>query len=372
VKNISHRSDWREVDHRLHDGDQKLAFHIFRPEQRLMTQSSPRIGIIGSGAVGGYFGYHLVRAGFDVHFLVRSEYEAMTRNGLVVNGKRFADAKALPVKTYRSIDDMPPCDWLLLGAKATSNVQLAPMLARAAAPGAKVICLQNGLGVEDTLRTMLPASLHLIGGLCWLAVYREAPGTVRHIALNDLHLGYHSGPRDDRASPQRMLEEGVAMFNAAGIKAISIPDLTEARWKKLVWNVPFNGVAALLETGTNLLTANPDSRKLVLTLMHEVLRAARACGYPFSKKMPQQLIEMTKAFDEDYLPSMYYDRMLHRPMELAAMYEAPINAAHATGCALPMIDMMHRMLRVVDAGGVVLRASPTATRLGHAINPWLT
>jgi 2-dehydropantoate 2-reductase len=321
---------------------------MFSREKLLMIQSSPRIGIIGSGAIGGYFGYHLARAGFDVHFLLRSEYEAITRNGLVLCGKRFADAKPISVKTYRTIGDMPQCDWLLLGTKATSNAELAPMLARAAAPGAKVICLQNGLGVEDTLRTMLPASLHLIGGLCWLAVYREAPGVVRHIALNDLHLGYHSGPRDDRVSPQCMLEEGVAMFNASGIKAISIVDLTEARWRKLVWNVPFNGVAALLEAGTSLLTANPDSRKLVLTLMHEVLQGARACGYPFPEDMPQQLIDMTRSFD-DYLPSMYFDRVLHRPMELDAMYGAPIDTARAAGCALPTIDMMHRLLRVVDA-----------------------
>ncbi|GAB2875673.1 putative 2-dehydropantoate 2-reductase [Paraburkholderia jirisanensis] len=317
-----------------------------------MTLSSPRIGIIGSGAIGGYFGYHLVQAGFDVHFLLRGEFEAITRNGLLVHGKRFADARPLPVKTYRSIDDMPPCDWLLLGAKATSNAVLAPMLARAAAPGAKVICLQNGLSVEDKLRTMLPASLHLIGGLCWLGVYREAPGVVRHIALNDLHLGYHSGPQGSLGSPLDVLEEGVTMFNAAGINTISIPDITEARWRKLVWNVPFNGVAALLKTGTSLLTANPDSQKLVLTLMQEVLQAARACGYPFSEEIPQQLLEMTKSFD-DYLPSMYFDRVLHRPMELEAMYEAPINAARAAGCSLPAIDMMHRLLRVVDAGGVV-------------------
>jgi 2-dehydropantoate 2-reductase len=293
-----------------------------------MTQSSPRIGVIGSGAIGGYFGYHLVRAGFDVHFLLRSEYEAITRNGLVIRGKQFPNPEPLAVNTYRSIDDMPKCDWLLLGAKATSNAALAPLLVRAAAPGARVVCLQNGLGVEDALRTMLPASLHLIGGLCWVGVYRDAPGVVAHIALNELHLGYHSGPQDARVSPQRMLEEGVAMFDAAGIVAKSIPDLVEGRWRKLVWNVPYNGVSSLLKTGTRLLTSNPDSRALLTTLMQEVLQGAQACGYPLPRELPDQMIAMTASVD-DYLPSMYFDSVLHRPMELDVMYGAPLAAARS-------------------------------------------
>src|SRR5580698_2981508 len=92
-----------------------------------MTQRSPRIGMIGSGAIGGYFGYHLARAGYDVHFLLRSEYDVIARDGLTLEGKSFPHALPVAVNVYRSIDEMPPCDWLFLAAKATSNAALAPL-----------------------------------------------------------------------------------------------------------------------------------------------------------------------------------------------------------------------------------------------------
>ena len=312
-----------------------------------MTRQSSRIGMIGSGAVGGYFGYRLARAGYDVHFLLRSEYDAVARDGLTVVGTPFAHAQPVAVNAYRSIDEMPPCDWLLLGAKATSNATLAPLITRAAAPGATVVCLQNGLGVEDMLRPMLPASLHLLGGLCWTGVQRSAPGVVRHVALNDIHFGYHSGPHDAARPPRRIVDEAVAIFAASGVVAKALLDLVEARWRKLVWNVPYNGLGALLKVGTQLLTSNPDSRLLLLALMNEVMQGAAACGYQLPKGLPEQMIEMTAGFD-DYLPSMYFDAVLHRPMELDVMYAQPLAAARAAGCALPRVDALYRLLRLLD------------------------
>ncbi|MCE6984913.1 2-dehydropantoate 2-reductase, partial [Pseudomonas frederiksbergensis] len=76
----------------------------------------------------------------------------------------------MPVLAYAEAADMPPCDWLLVGAKTTSNAELAPLIAQVAAPDAKVVLLQNGLGVEEQLRPLLPADLHLLGGLCFICV----------------------------------------------------------------------------------------------------------------------------------------------------------------------------------------------------------
>ena len=118
----------------------------------------------------------LARAGFDVHFLLRSEYDAVRANGLQLNSAVHGALALKPVQAYRDVAEMPPCDWLLVGAKTTSNADLAPLIAWAAAPGAKVVLLQNGLAVEDALRPLLPDSLHLLGGLCYICVHRDAPG----------------------------------------------------------------------------------------------------------------------------------------------------------------------------------------------------
>ena len=131
-----------------------------------MSESAikPRIGIIGTGAIGGFYGVMLARAGFDVHFLLRSEFDAVARNGLTVDSQVHGLLKLSKVQAYACAADMPPCDWLLIGAKTTGNGGVASAIVQAAAPGAKVLLLQNGLGVEDALRAELPDALHLWAG----------------------------------------------------------------------------------------------------------------------------------------------------------------------------------------------------------------
>ena len=117
-----------------------------------MASGHSRIGIIGTGAIGGFYGLMLARAGQDVHFLLRSEYAAVTARGLRVESQVHGALQLDSVQAYRQAADMPPCDWLFVAAKTTSNAALAPAIVQAAAPGAKVVLLQNGLGVEDALR----------------------------------------------------------------------------------------------------------------------------------------------------------------------------------------------------------------------------
>lgn len=110
------------------------------------VEPGPRIGIIGTGAIGGFYGLMLARAGFDVHFLLRSEYAAVSERGLQLNSSVHGALSLHPVQAYANAADMPPCDWLLVGTKTTGNVELAPTIAQVAAPDAKVVLLQNGLG----------------------------------------------------------------------------------------------------------------------------------------------------------------------------------------------------------------------------------
>jgi len=197
------------------------------------------------------------------------------------------------------------------------------------------------------LRSFLPGSLHLIGGLCWIGVQRAAPGVVDHIALGDLHLGYHSGPAEGSRARQEILESGVALFERSGLKAKAVPDLVQGRWRKLVWNVPFNGLSALLNAGTDELMGNPASRRLILEMMLEVTAAADACGDSLPTDLPDQMMTLTDSIP-DYLPSMYFDNAQRRPMELDAMYGAPIDAARKSGLSMPKVDVLHRSLRLID------------------------
>jgi 2-dehydropantoate 2-reductase len=307
-----------------------------------------RIGIVGTGAIGGFYGLMLAKAGHDVHFLLRSEYQAVVASGLRLNSAVHGQLHLQPVQAWGDPAEMPACDWLLVGAKTTSNAQLAPVITRLSRPGTRVVLLQNGLAVEEQLRPLLPDNLHLLGGLCFICTHRAAPGVIEHQALGAVNLGYHSGPAGAGES-LAIVEEGAELFRSAGLESVAMADLQQARWQKLVWNVPYNGLSVLLGAGTTRLMANADSRALILELMREVVQGAAACGQVLPEGYPEKLLATTERMP-DYLPSMYHDFQHKRPLELQAIYAAPLAAAAATGCELPKMRMLHQALRFLDAG----------------------
>lgn len=308
----------------------------------------PRIGIIGTGAIGGFYGVMLARAGFDVHFLLRSEFEAVRQDGLQIDSAVYGELVLKPVQAYHSAADMPPCEWLLVGAKSTGNVGLAPAIIQAAAPDAKVLVLQNGLGVEDSLREALPDSLHLLGGLCFISVYRSGLGKVVHQAFGRVNLGYHSGPASTDEARQSIVEQGAGLFHAAGLESEAMANLAQARWQKLVWNIPYNGLSTLLRATTTPLMSDPHTRALIQALMDEVVQGAQACGHELPAGYAQSLFAMTETMP-DYRPSMYLDYQEQRPLELDAIYAKPLEAALQAGCDMVRVRMLHQALAFLDA-----------------------
>lgn len=133
-----------------------------------MVPRNIHIGIIGSGAIGGFYGLMLARAGFDVHFLLRSEYDLVRTEGLRLDSAVHGQVRHEKVQAYASVGAMPPCDWLLVGAKATSNAELAPLIVQAAAPGAKVLLLQNGLGWRISCGLRCARTCIFLGALLYL------------------------------------------------------------------------------------------------------------------------------------------------------------------------------------------------------------
>lgn len=308
----------------------------------------PRIGIIGTGAIGGFYGVMLARAGFDVHFLLRSEFDVVAREGLNIQSAVYGALVLNPVQAYSSAADMPPCDWLLVGAKSTSNAALAPAIVQAAAADAKVLILQNGLAVEDSLRAELPDTLHLLGGLCFICVHRSGPGKVVHQALGGVNLGYHSGPAADETARQAIVEQGAGLFHGAGLDSQAMTNLQQARWQKLVWNIPYNGLSALLQAGTEALMTDANTRALIMAMMDEVARGAQACGHVLPEGYARNLFAMTEKMP-DYRPSMYLDYQEQRPLELEAIYTQPLNAAMQAGCDMPQVRMLYQALAFLDA-----------------------
>ena len=308
----------------------------------MTAQQAIKVGIIGTGAIGGFYGVMLAKAGYEVHYLLRSEYPAVKQNGLMIQSDVYGEIHQAQANAWNDASQMPKCDWLLVGAKTTSNPSLVPLIEAAAADNAKVVLMQNGFGVEDELRPLLSDKLHLLGGLCFICVHRGAPGIIYHQAYGGVNLGYHSGP----ATAEQALaitEEGASLFRNAGLDSKAMANIEQARWQKLVWNIPYNGLSVLLDATTGEMMNNPDARALIADLMQETIDAATACGHQLPDNFVQTMLKATDKMP-DYHPSMYHDFTHQRPLELKGIYAAPLAAAKAAGCSMPKVEMLLQSL----------------------------
>jgi 2-dehydropantoate 2-reductase len=303
-----------------------------------------KVAIVGAGAIGGFYGLMLARAGHDVHFVVRGDYAVVKKQGMRLLSAELQDFSLFPVNVYQDVAELPACELILVATKATSNADIAPALARAAAPGSAVVVLQNGFGVEDAFRAVLPDNVHLLGGLCIVSVHRDAPGVIHHFGLGGLNIGYHSGPDNDKSLIESRLEH---LFQQANVDLKIMPCLITARWQKLVMNIPFNGLTVSLDSGTKPLRTHPETRKLVRQLMDDVAAAARLCGYPLPDGYVDQAWQTADGPD-DYQSSMHVDFKAGRALELDAIYAAPLAAVEVAGGEMPRVKMLYQMLCFLD------------------------
>lgn len=310
---------------------------------------SLRYAIIGTGAIGGYYGARLQQAGCDVHFLLRSSYDHVKKHGLQVESVD-GDFELPQVNAYNNPADMPPVDVAVVALKTTQNSNL-PELLPALKEGGAILSLQNGFGVEAAIsekleekNTSVPT---IVGGLCFICSNQIAPGHFRHLDYGRILLGLHSQP----CVPTPLLEKIAADFAKANVQADTTDDLPMARWRKLVWNVPYNGLSVVLNATTAAMMADRGVRSLIATLMQEVVTTANAWGETLSpgcdRRLPPDIIDSMLAHTEEMSPyrtSMKIDYDEKRPLEIEAILSNPIRVAHEIGIAVPSMTMLQQQL----------------------------
>ena len=298
-----------------------------------------RYGIIGTGAIGGYYGGKLAHSGQEVHFLFHKDYDFVRENGLQVDscdGSFHLDH----VNAYASTADMPKCDVVLVGLKTINNHLLPKLLSPLLHENSVVVLIQNGIGVEADVQQMFPNTA-LIAGLAFICSAKTEPGRVNHQCYGSINLGNYS------CKDERLFNTILNDFTNAGIQAGSVP-YEEARWKKAVWNMPFNGMTVALNTQTDLLLQHPDTRQLIRDLMMEVIDAARHLGVTgIDESFADKMIETTDAMTP-YSPSMKLDFDFHRPMEIHYIYTRPIEIARAAGFRMAKLEMLEAELRFLQ------------------------
>ena len=304
-----------------------------------------RFSIIGTGALGSYYGACLLRAGHEVHFLARSDYDVLKKSGLQVSSPT-GDMHFPQLSVVDKAADLPASDFILLATKSTANNNLSEQLAIPWCNQANIVVLQNGLGVESDVANAIKHK-KIIGGLCFLCSNRIAAGQIAHLDYGMISFGRYSDNYQTAAADDD-LHSLAGAFTEAGIQITLEPDLLTARWKKLVWNVPFNGLSVILGATTDVMITDPAIRPLVDGLMQEVQSGARALGRTIDDSFLQQMVTNTEKM-RPYKTSMQLDYDGKRPMEVEHLFGNPLRMARAVGCELKQLETIYHQLCYINS-----------------------
>jgi len=299
------------------------------------------IAIVGSGAIGGFYGAMLARSGAEVRFLMRADLETVRRDGLRIVAPSGEFRIAHP-RAAADPAELGPVDLVIVAWKTTSNRELARVLPPLLHERTVVLTLQNGLGAEEEVAAIVGPE-RTLGGLCFVGINRTAPGVIVNPVEGTVTLGEFGRPVGESARTV------AALFQQAGVIVDVTDRLDEARWKKLVWNVPFSGLAiAAGGITTDRILADPGLAKLARALMTEVLAGASAVGHAIPTSYADYQMGRTPPLGV-YRPSSLIDWTEGRAVEVESIWGEPVRRAAAAGRTLPRIEALYFLLRALTA-----------------------
>jgi 2-dehydropantoate 2-reductase len=297
--------------------------------------------IIGTGALGGLYGALLQKVGLDVHFLLHSDYQHVQTHGLIVESP-LGNFTLPQIQAYNDAAQMPACDVVIVALKTTQNHLLPQLLPPVVKDDGVVLVLQNGLGIEDDVAEIVGGE-RVIGGLCFLCSNKVGAGYIRHLDYGEIKLAEYTPNYQPMGITQR-LQKIARDFEGTGIPILLESDLLLARWQKLVWNIPFNGLSVVLNARTDELMAHSSTRILAEELMREVVTGAKSSDRLIPDSFLQKMLDYTLKMTP-YRTSMKIDYDDHRPLEIAAMFGNPLRFAQERGVTMPKIAMLYQQLQ---------------------------
>ena len=228
-------------------------------------QKWPRVAVVGAGAVGGYFGGMLARAGAPVMMIGRAAFvEAVKKNGLFLDTLQFKERVRLEAST--ELTDVRGAEIVLFCVKTTDNAATASALVPLLAPGALVVSMQNGVDNAEQIRAA--SGIDALSAAVYVSAAVPEPGRVKHSGRGDLVVG----PRSAKS------ERLAALFERAGVGCRISDNISGELWTKFTWNCGLNAISALARAKYGQIAANPDARRLVEAVVYEVLAVAKAAN----------------------------------------------------------------------------------------------
>jgi 2-dehydropantoate 2-reductase len=307
------------------------------PSPSFALPKNPHVAILGSGALGLYYGAKLAQSGVSVSFLARRDLAHLQQKGLQIRCTE-GDFHLPHIKAYAEPQEIGPVDLVIVAIKTTSNASLAQPLPPLIGPETSVCTLQNGLGNEELIGSLVGRN-RILCGVCHVCVSRPSPGVASNMSGGNIRFSDLTEGDTPRAQSIAQL------FEQAGIRCSVAPSVGSARWYKLVWNVPFNGLS-ISEGGidTAQILANPKHLATTLTLMNEVMAASTALGFTQDPEHPNQEIARTRKMGA-YQPSSLLDYLAKKPVELESIWGEALRQGTAAGVLMPQLRELYQKLK---------------------------
>ncbi len=312
---------------------------------------SQRVAIVGAGAVGGYFGMRLAEAGQEVRFLMRRDYDAVKAGGLHLAshlGDMTLDSPTIE-RTPEALAAHGPVDWVLVGLKATAIPDIPTLIGPLLSDSTRVLAIMNGLSVDEEISAQLPEATSLFGGLGFIGVMRGEPGQIIHQEFGAINIGHHGDDPDE-------LQQAVDLFEGSVVEIRPEASLRKARWEKLGWNIPFNGLCVIAGgVGTDQVIHDPALRHVAHEIMKEVVAAGNADMAAHGEDVRidgDQLCHLYLTLTAGmgaYRPSTVIDFNEGRPLEIEAIFQQPVDRASELGVPCPMMLMVSSLVGKLGA-----------------------
>ena len=301
---------------------------------------------ISAGALGAYFCARLQQSGdAEVAVTLRSDFDAVKQNGFEISAVSgtFRFFPDIVLRSAEEYQDTP--DYIIVSAKVLPWINVPELIRPAVRSKDTVIVLiQNGIGIEDAVAEAFPDN-EVISTVAYIGATRTGKGTVTQTGAQRLIMGKFGGGASEKG------EFLVELFRKGKVEAEYTADIARFRWKKLLWNTPFNTVSVL---GGHLTTKDMCDgaimEQLCLDLMHETAATAKAAGYEFSEKDLEANMEYTRNFPP-YKTSMLVDFEAGRPLEVDAILGNVCRIAEAHGLSVPRLRTCYALLQSCSPKG---------------------
>ncbi|ROQ93455.1 ketopantoate reductase family protein [Desulfosoma caldarium] len=298
-----------------------------------------KIGVMGTGGVGGYFGGFLARAGVDIHFVARGKHlQALQEEGLevVTNNENFR----VRIHATSEPEEIGPVDLLLFCVKSHDTEKAARCATPMVEADTTILTLQNGIDNAEKLAQVFGEE-KILPGTVFIESTIASPGVIAHMGKpGKIIFGEFSGERTERV--QKILET----FQHAGIHAEVSDDIQKVLWAKFLFICGVHGVSTLGRAPLGLILDCPETREILEGTMKEVLEVSKKCGVALPDNAVEDALALAYSYNPKFKCSMLRDLEWHRKTEVEALNGMVVRLGKAHGVPVPYNSIIYAVMHL--------------------------